>query len=231
MKVNLEGNIYVTNEYLANNPTWHVEDSLWKTGQILKIIQRNNLQPNSICEIGCGAGEILNQLFSQMNDDVSFIGYEISQHAFELCKQREKDRLNYKLENLFDNTSAYYNIVMAIDVVEHIEDYFEFLRNLKRKGEYKIIHIPLEMSVKSVLTKYYLKSRKQFGHIHYFSKDSLLAILREMGYEIVDYFYTSVVIHKQPRSLKSLILRLGYNINKDLSVRLFGGYSLMVLAK
>jgi 2-polyprenyl-3-methyl-5-hydroxy-6-metoxy-1,4-benzoquinol methylase len=166
-----------------------------------------------------------------MNDNVQFVGYEISPHAFGLCKQREKERLSYKFENLFDDTSAYYDIVMAMDVVEHIEDYFEFLRNLKKKGEYKIIHIPLEMSVKSVLTKYYLKSREQFGHIHYFSKDSLLAILREMGYEVIDYFYTSILIHKQPISLKSLILKLGYNINKNLSVRIFGGYSLIILAK
>jgi len=231
MRENLEENIYVTKEYLDNNPTWHVEDSLWKAGLILKIIQRNSLQPNSVCEIGCGAGEILNQLFLQMKGNVSFTGYEISPHAFELCKQREKNRLNYKFENLFDDASAHYGIVMAIDVVEHIENYFEFLRNLKTKGEYKIIHIPLEMSVKSVLTKYYLKSREQFGHIHYFSKESILAILREMGYEIVDYFYTSVFIHKQPNALKSLILRLGYKINKDVSVRVLGGYSLMILAK
>jgi len=55
--------MYRSNEYLKNNPTWHVEDSPWKAKQILKIIGNNNLQPNSICEIGCGAGEILHQLF------------------------------------------------------------------------------------------------------------------------------------------------------------------------
>ena len=231
MRTEFGEKFYETKEYLDNNPTWHVEDSSWKAGQILKIIQRNNLEYNSICEIGCGAGEILNQLFLQMNDNVSFIGYEISPHAFELCKQREKERLNYKLEDLFEDTLAHYDIIMAIDVVEHIEDYFGFLRNLKKKGEYKIIHIPLEMSAKSVLTKYYLKSREQFGHIQYYSKDSLLAILRELGYEIIDCFYTSVLIYKQPKSLKSLILRLSCRINKDLAVRVFGGYSLMVLAK
>ncbi|MDR2962686.1 MAG: class I SAM-dependent methyltransferase [Bacteroidales bacterium] len=227
----MEQNIYTTSEYLDRNPTWHMEESVWKAEQILKIIEKNNVQPSSICEIGCGAGEILNQLFLRMNDNVSFTGYEISPHAFELCKQKEKERLHYTLGNVFDYVSAHYNLAMAIDVVEHIEDYFTFLRNFKKKGDYKIMHIPLEMSVKSVLTKYYLKSRKQFGHIQYFSKESLLAVLEDLGYEVVDYFYTSIVIHKQPRALKSLILRCAFRINKDFAVRLFGGYSLLILAK
>jgi hypothetical protein len=63
MRANLEENIYETNEYLDNNPTWHVEDSSWKAGQILKIIQRSNLQPNSICEIGCGLEKYLISCF------------------------------------------------------------------------------------------------------------------------------------------------------------------------
>jgi hypothetical protein len=120
---------------------------------------------------------------------------------------------------------------MAIDVVEHIEDYFGFLRNLKNKGEYKLFHIPLEMSVKSVLKMYPIETREKFGHIHYFAKDTVLAALKDTGYEIVDYFYTSIVIHKAPKSLKSFLLKLGHAIHKDLSVRILGAYSLMVLAK
>ena len=58
--------IYTSGEYAAKNPTYHVEDSAWKAHQILKIIQRNNLQPLSICEVGCGAGEILRQLQSNL---------------------------------------------------------------------------------------------------------------------------------------------------------------------
>jgi len=222
---------YITNDYIENNPTWHIEDSQWKANHILRIINKNGLNPKSVAEIGCGAGEVLHQMYLQMDKNVSFNGYEISQIAFDLCRQREKDRLHYQMNNVFEDTSKYFDVVMAIDVVEHLEDYFGFLRNLKKTGEYKIIHLPLEMSVKSVLTKYYLKSRKKFGHIQYYSKDTILTTLQDLGYEIIDCFYTSVVIYREPRKLKSLILRLGYKINKDLAVRVFGGYSLMILAK
>ena len=226
---------YVTKEYLDNNPTWHVEDSPWKAKQILKIIRRNSLHPNSICEIGCGAGEILRQLFLQMDIDVTFTGYEISPYAFELCKERETERLNYKLYNLFDDAAAYYDVVMAIDVFEHVEDYFGFLRNLREKGAYKIFHIPLDMSVLNIIRIFKLiKNREKIGHIHYFSKDTALATLKEAGYDIIDYFYTPVEIDLSD-SFNSLLLKyprkIGYLMNKDLTVRILGGYSLMVLTR
>ncbi|MCH7826835.1 MAG: hypothetical protein IIC75_02500 [Bacteroidetes bacterium] len=44
-------NIYNDGTYINNNPTWHEADSPWKANQILKIINENNLNPSSICEM------------------------------------------------------------------------------------------------------------------------------------------------------------------------------------
>ena len=51
--------MYTSGEYLEKNPHWHAADSPWKAGQILKMIQKNGLHPATVCEVGCGAGEIL----------------------------------------------------------------------------------------------------------------------------------------------------------------------------
>ena len=79
--------IYENGTYLDSNPSWHEEDSLWKSIKIRKIIERNSLSPRVICEVGCGAGEILNQLSLQFDGNVKFFGYEISPQAFEICKK------------------------------------------------------------------------------------------------------------------------------------------------
>lgn len=228
--------IYNDGTYLKNHPTWHEQDSPWKAMQVKKIIEKNFLNPNKICEIGCGAGEILNQLSKYYVDKKEFIGYEISPQAFELCSKKSKHNLTFKLSNLLDDNPVYFDIVMAIDVFEHIEDYFSFLRKLKTKAEYKIFHIPLDLSVQSVLrSSPILKHRKTYGHIHYFTKETALETLKDTGYEIVDYFYTKSSLELPNIGWKANLLKIPrkllFLVNNDLAVRVLGGYSLLVLAR
>jgi Methyltransferase domain len=227
--------IYEDGTYLATNLSWHEEDSPWKAKNIDKIIRKNSLNPRTICEIGCGAGEILNQL-SNLNVDREFFGYEISPQAFELCSKKVKANLTFRLADLLEDDIAHFDIVMAIDVFEHVEDYFEFLRKLKEKAEYKIFHIPLDLSVQTVFRSYpIINGRKSVGHIHYFTKETALETLKDTGYSIMDYFYTAGSLELPNRGWKANLLRiprkLAFSFSKDLAVRLFGGYSLMVLAK
>jgi len=227
--------IYEDGTYLDNNPGWHEEDSPWKANHINNIIKKNSLNPKTICEVGCGAGEILNQL-SKLYIESSFIGYEISPQAFELCSKKSKANLTFRLADLLKDNVAHFDIVMAIDVFEHVEDYFGFLRKLKEKAEYKIFHIPLDLSVQTVLrSSPILKGRKSVGHIHYFTKETALETLRDTGYSIIDYFYTGGSLELPNRGWKANLLKipreLAFSLNRDLAVRLLGGYSLMVLAK
>lgn len=83
-------------EYLKYHPIWHIEDSPWKAEQVIKMLKRNPIEPKSIAEVGCGAGEILNQLYQSMTDDVNFTGYDISIDVIKLAKQREKESLKFK---------------------------------------------------------------------------------------------------------------------------------------
>jgi hypothetical protein len=58
--------IYNDHTYLANNPTWHEEDAPFKAERIMRLLRRNAIARNSICEVGCGSGEILVQLAAQL---------------------------------------------------------------------------------------------------------------------------------------------------------------------
>ena len=81
--------------YLKRNPDWHVTDSPWKAKQIVKMIKKNHLDAKRIAEVGCGAGEILNQLHHTLEGNINFFGYEIALDAFKLCESRKKDRLSF----------------------------------------------------------------------------------------------------------------------------------------
>ncbi|PSB32742.1 methyltransferase domain-containing protein [Chlorogloea sp. CCALA 695] len=228
--------LYTQGKYLDNNPTWDVEDSPWKAQEIFKMIEKNDLKITSISEVGCGAGEILNQLYTKMPENVQFSGYEISPQAGKLCRDREKDRLNFYLTDITKDENAFYDLILCIDVVEHIEECFSFLRQISTKSRYQIFHIPLDLSVSSILrVSPILSAREKVGHIHYFSKETALAILKDTGYEIVDWFYTAGAIELAAKSFKTRLAKvprqLMYALNPNLAVRLMGGYSLMVLTK
>lgn len=228
--------IYKDGTYLASNPSWHEEDSLWKAKHVAAIINRNRLSPSTVCELGCGAGEILNTLHAEFDEKVSLRGYEISPQAYEICKTKAKNNLQFLSADLLEDKNICFDVAMAIDVFEHIEDYFGFLRKFKQKGVYKIFHIPLDLSVQSVLrSSPILKCRRSVGHIHYFSKDTALATLEDTGYEVLDYFYTKGSLELPAPEWKTALLnlprRLFFPINQDLTVRIFGGFSLLVLAK
>jgi len=227
--------IYLNGAYVEKNPSYHVEDSLWKAHQIIKMINRHKLQFLSVCEIGCGAGEVLRQLYLQLSSEKLFYGYEISPQAYALCKQRENERLQFYCEDLLLNETKPFDLLLCIDVFEHVEDCLGFLRNLRAYGNYKIFHIPLDLSVQTVLrgTPIAVK-RTILGHIHYFTRETALFTLQDAGYEVVDWFYTPSAsergesvrqkIGKWPRRILSLV-------SADLTARILGGYSMLVLAR
>ncbi|MBK9484346.1 MAG: class I SAM-dependent methyltransferase [Chitinophagaceae bacterium] len=223
--------------YLHANPTWHVEDSAWKATQILKLIERNQLQPESVVEIGCGAGEILNQLQQRMADKmIDFSGYEIAPDAFKLAQTRVKDRLQFFQEDLLQLDKKF-DLLLMIDVFEHVEDYIGFVRKCKAKATYKIYHIPLDISLWSVFTNYPASARKQIGHLHYFMKDTALATLVDADQEIVDWFYTPGALEVNNKGLSftgkiiQLLRRFFYKVKPGFAVKAFGGFSLIVLTK
>ncbi len=228
--------IYQDGSYLNKHPSWHEEDSPWKAEQVRKIVERNQLAPTSICEIGCGAGEILKQLSEHLGPGKNFFGYEVSPQAFELCSRKSSGNLRFFLKDLLEEAETSFDLVMAIDVFEHVEDYWGFLRRLRTKGDYKIFHIPLDLSAVTVLwPSPILRGRQSMGHIHYFTKETALATLTDTGYEIIDYFYTASGLDLPNRGWKQNLVRLPrrvlFSINQDLAVRILGGYSLLVLAR
>ncbi len=227
--------LYTEGGYLERNSTWHVQDSPWKAKQILSMLQKNNILPRTVVEVGCGAGEVLNQLYQQLPPSVEFHGYDISPQALQLAKKREKDRLKFHLEDLLEKEVSS-DVLLMIDVVEHVEDYYSFLRKMRGKAEYKIVHLPLELSVQGILRmEPILHGRVNVGHIHYFFKQTALASLKDAGYEIIDHFYTPGAVDLPGKSLKASLMKLPrklmFALNQDLAVRVLGGYSLLILAR
>jgi hypothetical protein len=225
---------YTAGDYLASNPSWHVEDSPWKAQNVMQMLDRHRVRPQTVCEVGCGAGEILRVLRDAM-PGVEFTGYEVSAAAVEMAREREGERLRFVLGDILEEDPAVtFDVVLVMDVIEHLEDYFAFLRGVAARARSVVLHIPLDMFALSALRPHaLLESRATVGHIQYFLKDTALAALADCGLRTVDWRYTWS--GGEPASMKDQLLyrarKLLFRLNPDLEVRLLGGHSLLVLAE
>ena len=231
----MDATIYTDGTYLRNNPQWHADDSAWKARHIAHLLERNGVEPRTVCEIGCGAGEILVNLREHLPEGTRFTGYDISPNAYAICARKMSTCLDYRLGSVLEQ-DARFDLALAIDVFEHVEDYFGFLRRLRPKATHKVFHIPLELSALMVgRARPLLAQRRAVGHIHHFSKETALATLEDTGYAVVDHFYTSGRTELGGLGWKSRLLKWPrealYRMDPDAAARLLGGYSLMVLAR
>lgn len=227
--------LYRTDAYASSNPTWHEEDAPWKAKHLAKAIRNSKITSNTICEVGCGTGQILVNLAEQFPDSKLF-GYEISPYAYDRAKRNENEQIKFQFGDFLSMEAPFYDIIILADVFEHVDDYVSFIKAMKGRSRYKLFHIPLDLSVQSVFrVRPILNMRKDVGHLHYFFKDTALATLEYCGYRVIDHFYTASRLELPNQALSSQFMklprRIAYALNPDLAVRVLGGYSLLVLAE
>ena len=84
---------------------------------------------------------------------------------------------------------VYFDVVVFQDVLEHIADPFDYIEkvsNLATKKSILYISTPYSQSLEARLLKGRWEMAKPFGHLHYFSKDSIRTILQKANFEILN---------------------------------------------
>jgi SAM-dependent methyltransferase len=223
---------HVNGKYFQNNPSWHVEYSPWKADNIFRFLKKKQLHPKTIYEVGCGAGEVLRQLQLRMDPDCRFWGWDVAPPAIEMAKQRENEKLHFDLADFPAIETPVSDLLLILEVVDHVEHYMGFLRAIKNRAEWKIFSFSLDISMQSALRDgELLRRREVHSHLHHFNKDLALAVLRDTGYEIVDYFYPPNFAYGTLAKLAKPIREVVFKLSPDLTARMLGGYSLMILAR
>jgi SAM-dependent methyltransferase len=187
------------------------------------------LKPASICDVGCGAGGVVAAL-GQRYPDAALAGFDASADAIDLARQSHPG-VNFTVGDV----EGRYELALVMDVVEHVEDCFGLVRRLRSHAELALFHIPLELTCLSLLRNVPLAHRQALGHLHYFTKDTALALLVDGGYEVVAHRYTPAVVDLAARDMRSrvvtLVQRAGFRLAPERSVLLVGGYALLVAAR
>jgi Methyltransferase domain len=227
-----ETGIYADGTYLAKNPDWHRGRSAWKASYFARVWEDFALDPSVVCEVGCGAGEILHALAARFPTS-RFVGYEISPDAFALCEPSE--RVEFRLED-FVSSSECFDLVLLADVIEHVEDYLGFLRVIRERSQWAMMLIPLDISAQTVLRPGRMTSlRDSVGHLHFFTKEIALDALTSIGYDIVSWQYIPAALEAPGLPLRARVVRwprrMAATVNANFAANLLGGFSLLVLAR
>ena len=233
---------YVNGNYLSKVPDWHEDEAVWKAQEVFRMLSRNRIHPKTVCDVGCGTGGILSELQKKMSDDVSFTGFDISPQAFSICKKKENKKLKFYNKDFVEFDLEPFDVLLLIDVLEHIPDYLGFLNSILSRARWFIFHIPLDISVHTVAKQSsIIYMRKQYGHLHYFLKETALKTLEDTGFHVEDFFYTideySVEdLQKLQRSNRELfwllwlmIRKFLFKLHQDVAARCFQGFNLLVL--
>lgn len=226
---------YVSGEYLEKNPTWDDEDSPWKAAKVLEIMRRNRLRCETVVDVGCGAGGVLAALSGEL-PGVRLSGYEISPDAAAFWERHNDTGIKFRVGDFLREETGKFDLLLLLDVFEHVPDPFYFLSSLRDRAENFIFHIPLDLNAVSVAReKPLLYVRRKVGHIHYYTKGLALALLSECGYEVLDWAYTGAAFSAPQSGFKAKLARFPrrilYALNRDFGVRLLGGDTLVVLAR
>jgi SAM-dependent methyltransferase len=222
--------IYVDGTYdLKTGRTWHVEDSGFKARMVIQMVQRHaEVDHATICDIGCGAGRVLSELERVLPNSTRLVGYEVSPQAHRLCSGLETDRCRFIQGDPFAD-GLMFDLAVVLDVVEHVEDCFAFLRQCATKATWKIYHIPLDTSASMILRG--ANCWDSVGHLHLFTIETALKSVEHSGQEVVDWYLTPVSLARPHRVATRFTNPLRRILPKMLGSRLFGGYSVMILAR
>jgi SAM-dependent methyltransferase len=225
--------IYADGTYSTKNPDWHTADSEWKASQITSLLSDHKLNPASCVEVGCGAGLILEHLQKRLHE-CRFSGFDVSPETAKFWRDRSP-AIDFQMGD-FTLSREHFDLLLLIDVFEHVEDYLGFLKTLSQRAEYFIFHIPLEMHVSAVLRDRHTHSREAVGHLHYFSRSTALATLASAGYVVIDERFTklsqqTVEGYTTATFTANLARRFTELLSMKFAAKLLGGYSLLALCK
>ncbi|MCA9387229.1 class I SAM-dependent methyltransferase [Candidatus Dojkabacteria bacterium] len=162
-------------EYIEKNPTLHLEDTDKKLKEVLKVIDYSN-NFKSMVDIGCGAGLLTLKLKKALKIE-NVTGVDLSKHMILHAQNLDNSNSIKWINNDFRSLMNLqeFDLSIAIDIVEHVEDDEEILEVLSKISKYSVIKVPLENSVMNRVLNFlnihdtFTETKNQFGHINHYN--------------------------------------------------------------
>lgn len=227
--------LYRSGAYRKLNPDWHASDAPHKVRALADLIRYCGLAPRTITEVGCGTGAVLAGLKAEFDGEwpsAAWEGWDIAPDAIRIARESEGERLQF-VQGAFEASERESDLILAIDVIEHVPDDVAFLEALRARAPWLLCRIPLDLSVLDLVRPDRLiEARERYGHRHFYTRELALDLLRAAGLRPMTVRYDRVPPPRNSlrRRVADGVRRSAFAWDHDRAVLWLGGYSLLVLA-
>ena len=227
---------YTSGRYAIDNPDWHEADAPHKARALANMIRFSGLHPSTVADVGCGTGGVLWHLVQILGEDLphtAWEGWDVAGEAIRRARKREGGRLHY-VKGDFLASERRVDLLMAIDVVEHVADDVGFLQALRSRADWFLFRFPLDLSAWDLVRPGRLvNARTRYGHRHVYTRELVLLTLQDAGFEVEHVVYDRVPPPRETVRQRAVdAFRRGvHQVAPTLAARWLGGFSLLLLAR
>lgn len=216
---------YTSGSYGQAVPDWHEADASHKVDGLVRFIRELGWEPATVVDVGCGAGRVLQGVCQRLG--ATGVGVDIAPAA--IARTPNGPGLRYRVGGIADAGGA--DLVMAVDVVEHVVDDIGFVSQLAQVAPHVLLRIPLDISALDALRPArMLAARRDWGHRHVYTVDLAQALVEDAGLKMVQSRTDRVPVGAASTRgrISDRARKLAHFLAPLPATRWFGGYSLLI---
>src|ERR1700722_1889004 len=178
-------------QHLHRQAKWLEYGAVEKANSISELMDRNDIRPHSLLELGCGTGAVivecerrgLAQEYTAVDYSQEAVHYLRSRAPAINCVTADITDAGFILNDTFD-------VIVLSHVLEHLEEPLSFLRAIRDRFHFKhlIVEVPLEdLPVPRVKGWFRDRNKNPAGHVQFFTATTITKLVDSAGFEIMDH--------------------------------------------
>jgi hypothetical protein len=190
------GAVYTDGTYWVHRMNANSDYKVRLVGELLQQVGHEWPPGAKIAEVGSGPGSFLLPLVETLHAAevaATYTAFDISPDAIAEGRARSEAKslpIQWHVGSAADMPAGW-DYIFIMDVLEHLENPAQFLRDVAGKSRYVILHLPIEQSLGHMLMDRPSASFDLFAHLQFYSLDSAKILLNTSPFRVVDYLFSA----------------------------------------
>jgi 2-polyprenyl-3-methyl-5-hydroxy-6-metoxy-1,4-benzoquinol methylase len=170
-------------DQLTNN-SWYYDTTRWEHIKVAKNLLSERGPQSYVIDVGCGSGVFLDELKKQGWEKT--FGIDFNPYACELAQKKGHQIYQEPLKKIKEKNESF-DVVTAFQVIEHVPDALEFIKEVVKPGGLVVISTPNYKSFMRNLEWNLLNMPPH--HVSLFTAESFESMAKILGFNLKEVAY------------------------------------------